>query len=114
MKRGDLVTAVLGRDYGKPRPAIVVQADICLELPLITVVPLTSHSLPLSGLRILLEPSPANGLRQTSRVMIDKINTIPERKLVLLSATCPMTTWTGLTALSPFSSDLPDIRRYCP
>ena len=28
MKRGDLVTIALQGDYGKPRPALVVQSDL--------------------------------------------------------------------------------------
>lgn len=28
MKRGDLVTVSLSGDYGKPRPALVIQSDL--------------------------------------------------------------------------------------
>jgi mRNA interferase MazF len=81
MRRGDLVTAVLGRDFGKPRPAIVVQADIYLGLEFITLVPLTSHVLAFVTLRILLEPSPTNGLRRVSQAMIDKVGAVPREKV---------------------------------
>lgn len=32
-------------------------------------------------LRITVEPSPANGLRKTSQVMVDKVMTLPRDKL---------------------------------
>ncbi len=37
MKRGDLVTIALPGDYGKPRPALVVQSDLFSEHPSVTV-----------------------------------------------------------------------------
>ncbi len=42
MKRGDLVTIAVAGDYGKPRPALVVQADALISLPSVTVLRLTS------------------------------------------------------------------------
>ena len=41
MRRGDLVTVVSSGDYGKPRPALIVQADAYAEHPSLTVLPLT-------------------------------------------------------------------------
>ena len=43
MTRGDLVTVAASGDYGKPRPALVVQADVYAEHPSVTVLPLTSE-----------------------------------------------------------------------
>ena len=43
MTRGDLVTVAFSGDYGKPRPALIVQAEHFAELPSITVLPLTSE-----------------------------------------------------------------------
>ena len=80
MRRGDLVTVASSGDYGKPRPALVVQADIWSEHPSVTVLPLTSevHDTPL--LRITVEPDEGNGLRLRSQVMVDKATTIPRAK----------------------------------
>ena len=80
MKRGDLISVALVRDYGKPRPAIIVQSDEFQHLDSVTVVPLTSDRLNQEVFRVLLEPSDANGLRQRSQVMIDKIATLPRAK----------------------------------
>jgi mRNA interferase MazF len=33
MRRGDLVTIAVSGDYGKPRPALVIQADPFADLP---------------------------------------------------------------------------------
>ena len=80
MRRGDLVTIASPGDYGKPRPALVVQADAWAEHPSITVLPLTSelHDMPL--LRVTVEPDEGNGLRLRSQVMVDKATTIPRGK----------------------------------
>jgi mRNA interferase MazF len=43
LKRGDLVVVALPGDYGKPRPALIVQADLFNETHVsVTVVPVTS------------------------------------------------------------------------
>jgi mRNA interferase MazF len=80
MRRGDLISVALVRDYGKPRPAIIVQSDDLERLESVTVVPLTSDRMSLEVFRVLLQPSDQNGLRQTSQVMIDKIATLPRAK----------------------------------
>jgi mRNA interferase MazF len=80
VKRGDLVTVVTSGDYGKPRPALIVQSDTYAEHPSITVLPLTSelHDMPL--LRVTAEPGENTGLRLRSQVMVDKATTIPRAK----------------------------------
>jgi mRNA interferase MazF len=80
VKRGDLVTVAVSGDYGKPRPALIVQADAYVEHPSITVLPLTSelHDMPL--LRVAVEPGEGTGLRRRSQVMVDKATTIPRAK----------------------------------
>jgi mRNA interferase MazF len=80
VRRGDLISVALVRDYGKPRPAIIVQSDEFLHLGSVTVVPLTSDRLNQEVFRIVLEPSEGNGLRQRSQVMIDKVTTLPRVK----------------------------------
>jgi mRNA interferase MazF len=81
VSRGDLVTIALPGDYGKPRPALVMQADAFQALASITVLPLTSdlHDWPL--FRITIRPSRVNGLRQASQVAVDKTATVPRTKI---------------------------------
>lgn len=80
MRCGDLVTVVTSGDYGKPRPALVIQADAYVEHPSITVLPLTSESHDMPLLRITVEPDGFTGLRLRSQVMVDKATTVPRSK----------------------------------
>jgi mRNA interferase MazF len=82
MKRGDLVTVALPGDYGKPRPALVIQSDLFAAHPSVTLLPVTSalvEGAPL--LRVGLAPDAANGLRKPSQVMLDKVSTVPRQKV---------------------------------
>ena len=74
MKRGDVVLVVVPGDYGKPRPAVVVQTDLVNDThSSIVVCPVTSHLQDAELFRLTIEPSPDNGLQKTSQIMIDKI-----------------------------------------
>lgn len=77
MKRGDLVTVATSGDYGKPRPALIVQSDAYAGHLSLTVLPLPSelHDMPL--LRVTVEPGGDTGLRLRSQIMVDKATTIP-------------------------------------
>ena len=81
MNRGDLVTVSLQGDYGKPRPALVIQSDMFSEMPSRTILPLTSALVEGPLLRVPVEPSDGNGLRVPSQIMIDKASTVPADKL---------------------------------
>lgn len=81
MKRGDIVTIALSGDYGKPRPALVIQSDFFTEHPSITVLPVTSELRQAPLFRIEVEPTPENNLKKTSQVMVDKIQTVPREKV---------------------------------
>jgi mRNA interferase MazF len=82
VKRSELWTAAGGPGYvGKPRPVLVVQDDRFDENNSVTVCPFTSDPTDLPLFRILVEPSPLNGLRLPSRVMADKVSTVPRTRL---------------------------------
>ena len=81
MRRGDLVTIAIGGDYGKPRPALVVQADAFADLPSVTVLRLTSEIHDWPTFRVTIRPSATNGLRAESQVMIDKAVTVPRERV---------------------------------
>ena len=82
MKRGDLVSAVTPGAYGKPRPYLVVQADLFNSThPSVTVAPLTSTLVGAPLFRITLDPTPTNRLRSVSQIMVDKLVTVPRAKL---------------------------------
>jgi len=81
VRRGDLVTIALPGDYGKPRPALVIQSDLFAEHPSVTVLPVTSELRDTPLFRLTLQTSADNGLRATSQVMIDKAQTVPRGKI---------------------------------
>jgi len=81
MKRGDLVTVSLSGDYGKPRPALVIQSNFFSEHPSITVLPITSELRDTPLFRISVEPSEDNGLRFPSQIMVDKTHTVSKEKI---------------------------------
>lgn len=79
--RGELVTITMQGDFGKPRPALVIQADPFGEHATVTVLPLTSTLVAAPLLRITLSPSAENGLQKPSQVMVDKTLTIKRDKV---------------------------------
>ena len=81
MRRGDLVTIALQGTYGKPRPALVIQSDLVAEHPSVTVLPVTSELRDTPLFRILVEPNVTNGLRKTSQIMTDKVQTVQREKI---------------------------------
>lgn len=82
MKRGDVVIVSAPGDFGKPRPAVVVQSDllnathatiaVCLVTPDVSDAPL---------FRIPILPTPGNGLRARSEIMVDKIVSLRRNRL---------------------------------
>ncbi|NDY94425.1 type II toxin-antitoxin system PemK/MazF family toxin [Wenzhouxiangella limi] len=80
MKRGDLVTVTLKGDYGKPRPALVIQSDLFDAHPSVTIMPVTGELRDTPLFRLDIEPSERNGLRKLSQVMIDKIHTVSRER----------------------------------
>ncbi len=81
MRRGDLVTVALQGDYGKPRPALVIQADQFADLGSVVILPITSTLVDAPLLRPTVEPTPENGLRKASQIMLDKPMTVKADKI---------------------------------
>jgi mRNA interferase MazF len=81
MMRGDLVTIAMQGDFGKPRPALVVQANQFSEHGSFTVLPVTSTLVAAPLLRVTVQPSAENGLQKPLQVMVDKAMTVKRDKL---------------------------------
>ena len=81
MRRGDFVTVALQGDFGKPRPALVVQADHFANLTTITVLPVTSTLVDAPLLRLPVEPDAHNNLAHPSQVMIDELVTLRRERV---------------------------------
>jgi mRNA interferase MazF len=82
VKRGDIVRAVAQGDYGKPRPALIVQSDLFNGTHAsLLVCLLTSDRIDAPLFRLDLAPTPANGLREPSQIMVDKLLALPRERL---------------------------------
>jgi mRNA interferase MazF len=73
LKRGDLITIALSGDYGKLRPALVIQSDFLPETDSVLVCLLTTSLRAAPLYRLALPASAETGLREASQVMVDKI-----------------------------------------
>ncbi len=72
MKRGDVVIVAAAGDYGKPRPAVIVQTDAFPETHASVVVcQMTSEIAEAPDFRVTIQPSKENGLRARSQIMAD-------------------------------------------
>lgn len=79
--RGDFVTIAMQGDFGKPRPALVVQADPFDEHATVTVLLVSRMRVDAPLLRITVQPSGENGLQKPSQIMVDKAMTVKRDKL---------------------------------
>ncbi len=81
MRRGDLVAIALPGDFGKPRPALVIQSDQFIETATVSVLLLTGTLVDAPLIRMDIAPAPDNGLRKASQIMIDKVMTVRRDKV---------------------------------
>jgi mRNA interferase MazF len=82
MRRGDIWTVSGGKDYvGKPRPVVIVQDDAFDATDSITICAFTTDPTDAPLFRLPVAPSERNGLRSSSRLMVDKITTVPKAKV---------------------------------
>jgi mRNA interferase MazF len=82
VKRGDIVLAVPRGDYGKPRPAVIVQSDLFnLTHASLLVCLLTTELIDAPLFRLPLAPTPANGLQEMSHIMVDKLLALPRDRV---------------------------------
>lgn len=81
MKRGDFVRIAMQGDFGKPRPALVIQSDKFDAHATATVLLVSSLLIDAPLFRITVEPSEVNGLKKPSQIMVDKAMTVKKEKL---------------------------------
>jgi len=82
MIRGDMVTVALQGDFGKPRPALVIQADAFTPThETVVVLLVSSYVIDAPLFRVTVEPSEQNHLIQVSQVMVDKVMTVRKERL---------------------------------
>ncbi len=81
MKRGDLVSIAVQGDFGKPRPALVIQSDNFDSHATVTVLLLSGTLVDAPLFRITVQPTPGNGLQKPSQIMVDKAMTVKREKI---------------------------------
>lgn len=82
MKRGEIWTAAAGSGYvGKPRPVVIVQDDLFDATASVTVCALTTDPTDAPLIRIPITADDTTGIGEPSRLMVDKITTVPRSKL---------------------------------
>ncbi|MGB3899841.1 MAG: type II toxin-antitoxin system PemK/MazF family toxin [Mesorhizobium sp.] len=106
MKRGDLVSVAMPGDFGKPRPALIIQSDLFEETGTVTVLLISGTLVDAPLIRVTVEPTPGNGLRKPSQIMVDKAMSIKRERIgqhfgrldeeTLLSVNRSLTVFLGL------------------
>ena len=72
----------MGRDYaGKSRPVVILQDDRFDATASVTVCAFTTNTTDAPLFRLAVEPSETNGLRISSRLMVDKITTVSRAEI---------------------------------
>ncbi len=75
------MTVALQGDFGKPRPALIIQADQFADLGSVAILPITSTLVDAPLLRLTIEPAAENGLRAVSQIMLDKPMTVRAERI---------------------------------
>lgn len=82
MKRGDVIIVAAAGDYGKPRPAVIVQTDAFPEAhQSVVICQMTSDIVEAPDFRVTIEPNAENGLRIRSQIMADKPVTVRRERI---------------------------------
>ncbi len=80
-RRTDLLTVAIAGDFGKPRPALVVQSDQFSEQATVSVLLLSGTVLDAPLFRITVHPDGTNGLQKISQIMVDKVLAVKRNRL---------------------------------
>jgi mRNA interferase MazF len=81
-KRGDIVTIGVQGDFGKPRPALLIQSEMFNEAhATLTVLLISSELIDAPLFRLSIEPDQINGLTQQSQIQVDKALTVRREKV---------------------------------
>lgn len=84
-----VVVSARGAYTGKPRPALVVQADTFNATHAsVTICPITTASVDAPLFRVTVPPGERTGLRSASQVMVDKVVSVPRSSLTRQVGRC--------------------------
>lgn len=91
-----MIIVSLPGDYGKQRPAVIVQQLPNKPVQSVIFCPITSTLIPPGPVRPTIAPQDDNGLRLPSQVMVDKITTLPVSKAGQRIGTLSLAEMTGI------------------
>jgi mRNA interferase MazF len=81
VRRGDLVTVAMPGEFGKPRPALVIQSDQFPHTGTVTILLLSGTLVDAPLIRPTVQPTPQNGLVKPSQIQIDKAMSVKRDKI---------------------------------
>jgi mRNA interferase MazF len=81
VRRGEIIIAIPPSPFDKPRPSLVVQSGIFPRNENVTVALITSDLSRNPGVRVPISPTAQNGLRKSSEIAVDNLQTIPIGKV---------------------------------
>ena len=81
MIRGDFVIITMQGDFGKRKPALVIQSAPFNAHATVTVSLVSSALVDAPLFRVTVQPTTVNGLQKPSQVMVDKAMTVKRDKL---------------------------------
>ena len=82
VRRGELVTVAVQGDFGKPRPALIIQSDVSNDThATVTVLLVSSEIVDAPVFRITIKPTPENGLKMICQIQADKTMTIRRERI---------------------------------
>jgi mRNA interferase MazF len=110
MRRGDLITMAGPGDYGKPRPAVVVQSDRLTEADSVIVCPITTFVRGAPLFRLAVDATQETGLKRPSQIMIEKINSIRRHRCGAVIGRLDADTLSALDQRLAFVIGLADLR----
>jgi mRNA interferase MazF len=84
LKRGDVVVLAPPGEFGKARPAVVIQSDFAITDSTVMFLPFTTDLGRYPMARVLVAPTDENGLRVPCEAMIDLIKTVSAAKVARL------------------------------
>jgi mRNA interferase MazF len=88
MSRGEIWTVAGGAAcVGKPRPAVIIQDDRFDANDSVVVCPLTTDPTSAPMVRLPIPFNTRTGLRVPCRLMVDKLTTVPRKRLGALVGT---------------------------
>ena len=79
--RVSFATIAMQGNFGKPRPALVMQSGLFDEHATVTVLPATSMLVDTPLLRVTVLPGPESRLQKPFQVMVDKAMTVRRNRL---------------------------------